>query len=111
MLPLLEAYRGLLFYPTLYKGFACSRRCIYTGAALAWPDSMPPDADRQLDYQPLPDHEIEAPQEVVRIDRDNNYSFPGRAPAASMATGVKIVSESKGQMKPGPYRVTQSFER
>ena len=47
----------------------------------------------------------------MRIDRDNNYSFPGRAPAASMATGVKIVSESKGQMKPGPYRVTQSFER
>lgn len=33
VLPLVEAYRGLLFYPTLYEGFEYSKRCIYTGAA------------------------------------------------------------------------------
>ena len=33
VLPVVEAHRGLLFYPTLYEGFEYSRRCIYTGAA------------------------------------------------------------------------------
>ncbi len=33
VLPLVEASRGLLFYPTLYEGFEYSKRCIYTGAA------------------------------------------------------------------------------
>lgn len=33
ILPVVEAYRGLLFYPTLYEGFEYSRHCIYTGAA------------------------------------------------------------------------------
>lgn len=33
VLPLVEAYRGLLFYPTLYEGFEYSKHCIYTGAA------------------------------------------------------------------------------
>ena len=33
VLPLVEAKRGLLFYPTLYEGFEYSRNCIYTGAA------------------------------------------------------------------------------
>jgi len=33
VLPVVEAYRGLLFYPTLYEGFEYSRHCIYTGAA------------------------------------------------------------------------------
>src|ERR1700748_3265046 len=31
--PVVEAHRGLLFYPTLYEGFEYSRHCIYTGAA------------------------------------------------------------------------------
>ncbi len=33
VLPLVEAHRGLLFYPTLYEGFEYSRHCIYAGAA------------------------------------------------------------------------------
>jgi branched-chain amino acid transport system substrate-binding protein len=33
VLPLVEAYRGLLLYPTLYEGFEYSANCIYTGAA------------------------------------------------------------------------------
>src|SRR5580698_2460704 len=33
VLPVVEAHRGLLFYPTLYEGFEYSRHCIYTGAA------------------------------------------------------------------------------
>ncbi len=33
VLPLVEAHRALLFYPTLYEGFEYSRHCIYTGAA------------------------------------------------------------------------------
>ncbi len=33
VLPVIEANRGLLFYPTLYEGFEYSRHCIYTGAA------------------------------------------------------------------------------
>ena len=33
VLPVAEAYRGLLFYPTLYEGFEYSRHCVYTGAA------------------------------------------------------------------------------
>jgi branched-chain amino acid transport system substrate-binding protein len=33
VLPVIEAHRGLLFYPTLYEGFEYSRHCIYTGAA------------------------------------------------------------------------------
>lgn len=33
VLPLVEAYRGLLFYPTLYEGFEYSPNCFYTGAA------------------------------------------------------------------------------
>lgn len=33
VLPVIEAHRGLLFYPTLYEGFEYSARCIYTGAA------------------------------------------------------------------------------
>ncbi len=33
VLPIVEAHRGLLFYPTLYEGFEYSRHCIYTGAA------------------------------------------------------------------------------
>jgi len=33
VLSVIEAYRGLLFYPTLYEGFEYSPRCIYTGAA------------------------------------------------------------------------------
>jgi branched-chain amino acid transport system substrate-binding protein len=33
VLPVVEAYRGLLFYPTLYEGFEYSPHCIYTGAA------------------------------------------------------------------------------
>jgi len=33
VLPVAEAHRGLLFYPTLYEGFEYSRHCVYTGAA------------------------------------------------------------------------------
>jgi len=33
VLPVVEAHRGLLFYPTLYEGFEYSKHCIYTGAA------------------------------------------------------------------------------
>lgn len=33
VLPVIEAHRGLLFYPTMYEGFEYSDRCIYTGAA------------------------------------------------------------------------------
>src|SRR6516164_5133635 len=33
VLPVVESFRGLLFYPTLYEGFEYSRHCIYTGAA------------------------------------------------------------------------------
>ena len=33
VLPMVEAFRGLLFYPTLYEGFEYSLHCIYTGAA------------------------------------------------------------------------------
>lgn len=32
VLPVVEAHRGLLFYPTFYEGFEYSRHCIYTGA-------------------------------------------------------------------------------
>ncbi len=31
-IPVIEALRGLLFYPTLYEGFEYSPNCIYTGA-------------------------------------------------------------------------------
>lgn len=33
VLPEVEAYRGLLFYPTYYEGFEYSPNCFYTGAA------------------------------------------------------------------------------
>lgn len=33
VLPVVEANRGLLFYPTVYEGFEYSPNCIYTGAA------------------------------------------------------------------------------
>ncbi|WP_416900156.1 MAG: transporter substrate-binding domain-containing protein [Minwuia sp.] len=33
VLPTVESFRGLLFYPTLYEGFEYSPHCIYTGAA------------------------------------------------------------------------------
>ncbi len=33
VLPVVERYRGLLFYPTLYEGFEYSPHCFYTGAA------------------------------------------------------------------------------
>ena len=33
VLPVVEAYRGLLMYPTLYEGFEYSPNCIYTGSA------------------------------------------------------------------------------
>lgn len=33
VLPVVEALRGLLFYPTPYEGFEYSRHCVYTGAA------------------------------------------------------------------------------
>jgi len=33
VLPIIEAYRGLLLYPTLYEGFEYSPNCIYTGSA------------------------------------------------------------------------------
>lgn len=33
VLPVAEAYRGLLLYPTLYEGFEYSPNCIYTGSA------------------------------------------------------------------------------
>ncbi len=33
VLPIVEAYRGLLMYPTLYEGFEYSPNCIYTGSA------------------------------------------------------------------------------
>ncbi len=33
VLPVVEAYRGLLLYPTLYEGFEYSPNCIYTGSA------------------------------------------------------------------------------
>jgi branched-chain amino acid transport system substrate-binding protein len=33
VLPFVEAYRGLLLYPTLYEGFEYSPNCIYTGSA------------------------------------------------------------------------------
>jgi branched-chain amino acid transport system substrate-binding protein len=33
VLPVVESFRGLLFYPTLYEGFEYSRHCIYSGAA------------------------------------------------------------------------------
>ncbi len=32
-LPVVEAHKGLLFYPTLYEGFEYSKHCIFTGAA------------------------------------------------------------------------------
>lgn len=33
VLPVVEAHRALLFYPTLYEGFEYSPNCVYTGAA------------------------------------------------------------------------------
>lgn len=33
VLPIVEQYQGLLFYPTLYEGFEFSPNCIYSGAA------------------------------------------------------------------------------
>jgi branched-chain amino acid transport system substrate-binding protein len=33
VLPAIEAYRGLLFYPTFYEGFEYSNRCFYTGSS------------------------------------------------------------------------------
>jgi len=33
VLPQIEAFRGLLFYPTFYEGFEYSSRCFYGGAA------------------------------------------------------------------------------
>ena len=33
VLPVVEAFRGLLLYPTLYEGFEYSPNCIYTGSA------------------------------------------------------------------------------
>ena len=33
VIPVVEALRGLLFYPTLYEGFEYSANCIYTGAS------------------------------------------------------------------------------
>lgn len=33
LLPVVEAHRALLFYPTLYEGFEYSPNCVYTGAA------------------------------------------------------------------------------
>ncbi len=33
VLPVVESYRGLLMYPTLYEGFEYSPNCIYTGSA------------------------------------------------------------------------------
>ena len=33
VLPVVEAYQGLLLYPTLYEGFEYSPNCIYTGSA------------------------------------------------------------------------------
>lgn len=33
VLPEIEAYRGVLFYPTVYEGFEYSPRCFYTGAS------------------------------------------------------------------------------
>ena len=33
VLPVVEAYRAMLFYPTLYEGFEYTPNCIYTGAA------------------------------------------------------------------------------
>jgi branched-chain amino acid transport system substrate-binding protein len=33
VLPEIEAYRGLLFYPTFYEGFEYSTRCFYTGSS------------------------------------------------------------------------------
>jgi len=33
VLPEIEAFRGLLFYPTVYEGFEYSPRCFYTGAS------------------------------------------------------------------------------
>ncbi len=33
VLPVVEAYRSLLLYPTLYEGFEYSPNCIYTGSA------------------------------------------------------------------------------
>ena len=33
VLPVVEQYNGLLFYPTLYEGFEFSANCIYSGAA------------------------------------------------------------------------------
>ncbi|MDX7950783.1 transporter substrate-binding domain-containing protein [Lichenihabitans sp. Uapishka_5] len=32
-IPVVEAFRGLLFYPTAYEGFEYSPNCIYTGAS------------------------------------------------------------------------------
>jgi branched-chain amino acid transport system substrate-binding protein len=33
VLPAIENYRGLLFYPTFYEGFEYSSRCFYTGSS------------------------------------------------------------------------------
>ncbi len=33
VLPEIEAFRGLLFYPTFYEGFEYSKRCFYTGSS------------------------------------------------------------------------------
>ena len=33
VLPEIESYRGLLFYPTFYEGFEYSTRCFYTGSS------------------------------------------------------------------------------
>jgi branched-chain amino acid transport system substrate-binding protein len=33
VLPIVEAWEALLFYPTLYEGFEYSQHCVYTGAA------------------------------------------------------------------------------
>jgi branched-chain amino acid transport system substrate-binding protein len=41
-IPAVEAFRGILFYPTLYEGFEYSPNCIYMGAfpnqnSFSWP--------------------------------------------------------------------------
>ena len=67
--------------------------------------------DPALIQAALPDHEIEAPQGLVRIDRDNNHSFLWPRVGRLDRNGrFEIVWASQRQVKPDPYRVTQTLD-
>ncbi|TSJ64775.1 transporter substrate-binding protein [Starkeya sp. 3C] len=102
VLPLIDGYRGVLFYPTFYEGFEYSPQAIFTGA-------VPNQNAFQLAKYVLTKHG----QRVFFIASNYSYPYESNRIMADFVTQVrgKVVDEVYIALNAGPEEISRAIKR